>query len=557
METINNTVAQLRDLFRSMTPAARVTAGLLLAAVFVSMGYLFVGGGYDAEHLLFGGEQLVPGEIRAIEAALSGASIPFDTSGSRVRVPAHRQYEAMGAIAAAGAMPPNLHEIMTKALDSGSFWEGKEQAKLRLEIAQEKYLGMVIRTMMPWVEDAAVNFEEKRRRGLGQDDLVTAAVAITPVAGQSLDPMETKTLQELTAAWFGRGLTPEKVQVKDLRGGNAASINDSIALAQLTDNPYLRDLFLVEKHLRDKISNTLNHIRGVRVEVQAELTPELSSQTHMKDYKEKGTPTTIETEQETVQKTTIGPGGRVGVAAQGPGTAPSESHPTTESRTELVRDRYGNLVGSTDRLIQQVGLTPKDMKASIQIPMDWLIETVWSNQWRRRPNNANASEVPPPTEDDLQRLIDEQTTQIQSLIENLFPEVDAGEDAYPRVQVSFYEASDPLPTPEPTLRETAVAWTSAHWATLFMFILAVVSLVMLRSMVKSAGKPQAAATHSTFKLDLADASSDPDEQGQEQTERPKLKLNKGPTLKDDLAQLVREDPDTAATILRSWISYAA
>jgi hypothetical protein len=38
--------------------------------------------------------------------------------------------------------------------------------------------------------------------------------------------------------------------------------------------------------------------------------------------------------------------------------------------------------------------------------------------------------------------------------------------------------------------------------------------------------------------------------------RPKLKLKKGPSLKDDLTDMVREDPDAAAAILRTWISTA-
>jgi flagellar biosynthesis/type III secretory pathway M-ring protein FliF/YscJ len=34
-------------------------------------------------------------------------------------------------------------------------------------------------------------------------------------------------------------------------------------------------------------------------------------------------------------------------------------------------------------------------------------------------------------------------------------------------------------------------------------------------------------------------------------------LSRGPSLKDELAELVREDPDAAASILRNWISNAS
>ena len=41
MDFLNKAFAQVADLFRSMTPGARLTAGLLLVVVVVSVGYLF------------------------------------------------------------------------------------------------------------------------------------------------------------------------------------------------------------------------------------------------------------------------------------------------------------------------------------------------------------------------------------------------------------------------------------------------------------------------------------------------------------------------------------
>jgi len=57
-----------------------------------------------------------------------------------------------------------------------------------------------------------------------------------------------------------------------------------------------------------------------------------------------------------------------------------------------------------------------------------------------------------------------------------------------------------------------------------------------------ADEPQAAAAKAN------DAQSPP--------EKPKLRLRKATTLKDELADIVREDPDAAADILRSWIGKA-
>jgi flagellar biosynthesis/type III secretory pathway M-ring protein FliF/YscJ len=44
--------------------------------------------------------------------------------------------------------------------------------------------------------------------------------------------------------------------------------------------------------------------------------------------------------------------------------------------------------------------------------------------------------------------------------------------------------------------------------------------------------------------------------GESEGGRPKLRLKRGPSLKEDLSELVKEDPDGAAAILRTWIGNA-
>ena len=41
MDFLNKAFAQFNDLFRSMSPGSRITAGLLLVVAVVSVGYLF------------------------------------------------------------------------------------------------------------------------------------------------------------------------------------------------------------------------------------------------------------------------------------------------------------------------------------------------------------------------------------------------------------------------------------------------------------------------------------------------------------------------------------
>ena len=69
MDFLNKSLAQLSDLFRSMTPGA-ADRGLLLAVVVVSMGYLFRESTSGPDAFLFGGEPLSDGSSRASKRRL-------------------------------------------------------------------------------------------------------------------------------------------------------------------------------------------------------------------------------------------------------------------------------------------------------------------------------------------------------------------------------------------------------------------------------------------------------------------------------------------------------
>ena len=86
MDSLNKGYAQLRDLFLSLTPAARLTTTLLLGVVVISLVYLvgnFGSGGMDYLSGEYSHSDLV-----ALEKAFGDAGLrDFEFSGSRVKVP--------------------------------------------------------------------------------------------------------------------------------------------------------------------------------------------------------------------------------------------------------------------------------------------------------------------------------------------------------------------------------------------------------------------------------------------------------------------------------------
>src|SRR5688500_5964225 len=110
MDFLNKSFAQVSELFRSMTPGARLTAGLLLAIVVVSMGYLFRQGAAGPDAYLFGGEPLPEGQLTRVEAAIAQAGLSgYVREGNRIRVPAGQQATYLAAVADKDALPPNFN----------------------------------------------------------------------------------------------------------------------------------------------------------------------------------------------------------------------------------------------------------------------------------------------------------------------------------------------------------------------------------------------------------------------------------------------------------------
>ena len=89
-----------------------------------------------------------------------------------------------------------------------------------------------------------------------------------------------------------------------------------------------------------------------------------------------------------------------------------------------------------------------------------------------------------------------------------------------------------------------------------MLALAVASLLMLRSIVRS-GPP----LPPTPELKLPDlGAKTPEAAAAEAEGKQKGRLKRRPggqSLRDELVEIVREDPDTAANILRGWIGNAS
>ncbi|MCG8447961.1 MAG: hypothetical protein MI725_00080, partial [Pirellulales bacterium] len=199
MDFLNQATGQIKELFESMTPAARVTAFLLLGVIVVSMGYLVQHHSAGPDDFLFNGEFLPASDVDRAEAAIAKARLTgYQRVGNRIKVPQARKAEYLAAVADDGALPPSYHDVIEKALDSGPFTDRVTRTE-RLKAAREQRLSMIVRSM-DGIEEAQVIYDVREPQGLARTGKATASVSVRPTPGEPLSARRAKMIKKAVAS---------------------------------------------------------------------------------------------------------------------------------------------------------------------------------------------------------------------------------------------------------------------------------------------------------------------------------------------------------------------
>jgi flagellar M-ring protein FliF len=552
MDFLNKSIAQVSELFRSMTPGARVTAGLLLAVVVVSVGYLFRQSTSGPDAYLFGGEALPDGQLDRVEAAIAQANLSDAVrEGHRIRVPAGEKAAYLAAVADGDALPKNFDTILEDAIGKGGPWESAADKRERLKIAKQQTLSEIVRKIN-WVEEAVVLYDEQELRELGRlspTTRKTASVSVQPIIGETLHASRAKVLQKLVASAVN--MNPEDVNVTNLLDGGIHSGSGDIS-PDAFESPYYRHKVTFEMQKRESIMNHLRHIPGVHVEVNAELNDLAQELTSSVKPDPKGT---ARREVEMTESSTQSNGataGQPGPTVQGPDRRVAAAAPENKNETKSQTNETDTFVGATKMETSKAPYTPREVFATVTIPRSY-IQDVWKNR------NPDAKASPKP--EDLKPVEDDVVASIQNIVEPLIRlQANKLQD---NQKYSSVVVLDSLPGPviePPSMASNAMAWAGRSWNTLAMLGVAIFSLLVLRGVVKSSppgDSPAAAGASPALTLHADESPASGSGKADEPADdRPRLRLKKGNSLKDDLVEIVREDPDAAADILRSWIGKA-
>ncbi len=542
MGMLTKTWEQITELFSSMTPGARLTAALLAVVIVISIGYLFTMSGDTSGEYLLAGRSFDGNEMARVQAAFGQAGLNGATiEGTKIKIPAGEEAKYLAAMASNGVLPQDFADIMENAMADLSPFSSRESRKHAIDVAMMKMLSQVIKYMDDSIERAQVVYSEVPARGLRNNGEKTAAVTIQSMHKHAeIDPSLAQAIRDTVTHSYA-GLKSQNVSIT-FNGSPVINPADSLDPTMGGQERYFAAKKQHEATLEKKIRESMPWISGVQVAAYVDLDPTIFERQSSRelDDKKAGTLSESRTEQTTTSESNPA-GGRPPAQAQGgsntqvalTGTASGTKDETSNSESQTT-----SLPGHIDVVKETAGLTPTSVSVSVGVPDTYFIE-----QWKLQ--NADAGREP--TETDWRALAD---TAFGEWKNHVLSQISTPNSAA-TANVTF-TAFSPLPVPEMTeeaIADSAIGWLAQYGGTLGMVFLGLVGLLMIRSFVKSATKPSAAASEPAEEKEDDEATADP---AQVKAAR-KWDASEG-DVKQELAELVREDPDTAASILQGWIT---
>ncbi|WP_153559076.1 beta-cystathionase [Roseimaritima sediminicola] len=547
MNLLKESTDQFRNAFLAMPMASRVIAGMLVVAIVVGLGILIQGGNTSEDTYLFGGESFNEQELSQMELGFADAGLRgWTRENKRIKVPSDAVHEYLKALADAGTLPSRLESAVSEALNQSNPLELSDQFKFRVEHARAENLSRQLQ-MWPDIEWAAVQYDESKR-GWSNQHRQTASVTVAPLGDRPLSPARERKIKEFVSGSYAN-LDFENVVVIDTNSSAAGSWDDE-------ENELLATKRRVENDLEIRIRQLLSVYGDIGVGVTAEIDPILRSQKTKIDYTER-TPLHENSRKLKVETQKGAVGGVAGAAPNGVGANQGmalNDTPTVSTTSEDQRSSQG-VIGQTYEQTEQAPLLVRRVTASIRLPKTYY-ETTYRTEYLKQNPGTKVEEIPPMTPEQYAKRREEIQTNIQSAVAPLLPGGEAGEDRLKLVTVWDYEE---LPTPPamlPGMSDKALSWLARSWQTVGLIGLALVALLIARSVAKNVSAPPPAPLSEGFGLEIPKPiKPEGGEEGEEGTAAG-MQITGG-SLKEELTELIEKNPDVAANVLRSWIGDAA
>ncbi len=545
MDFLAKATQQLRELYEGMTPSARIITTLLTTAIVVSLFFLF-GNETIGDAYVYGGQEFSQAELAAMETALGQAGLnDGEIVGNRLRVPRTQKAAYLSAIAKAGAVPLSGKTLIDPN-SFGSPFDTRAVSDAREKIRKQNKIESMLEQIY---ENVSCEYDEVRKNNLTRDLVRSAVVSVKAFGSLQLTTQDIRTIQRTVMMAVG-SIEPQNIVVVDQNTGESSVGVSSGDISDPFNNRYAMTKKYYEDMWREKILSRLRPTYGVtNVQVNVELDETLA---HVKQTNEVGTPVVVEneTEKKTSESIRQDPAGRPGVVPNTGAANGAESVTTNQnssSTSSMNRESTQSQVGESITQVEKARLVPKEVSVSIGVPYRYYVD-LWNIQ--NRP--ADGSAAPPVN---MANLLPTVERDVQEIVIPLILVPATGENIYENVVVKPDYQLTPIPAETVPFDEQATNWLATNWQILGMMVLGLVGLFVLRGMVKASASPSRDSP-AALAADGDPASSVVGGAGDKEEESAKAKrkfASDGPNIKEELSELIQDDPDTAANVLKQWI----
>lgn len=539
METLKAQLEKIREQVGALTVSQKMLVASLVTIMVMTM-YFWGRYAGEAEMTPLFAKAVAPEDLTRITSHLTGKGIKHRATASQVFVPVDRKLEIVAELGFDGVLQNDAANVFDTMLNRSSLLASASQGDRALNVAREKALTQVLQRF-PGVASALVIIDPTYRRAFNNTSVQpSATVSLNMKSGHKASPQLVKAAREMVAGAVAP-LRAERVNVS-VDGKPYAAPQPGAPMG----DEYLERLRSVEEYYKEKLTAHLIHVPQVHVSVAVALNTKSRTTTEHKVDPAKKINETIDEETTTEESSTSPRGGaEPGVlpntgmsAAPGPG-AESSAQSTEKSRRKSTVDYDKTEVHETDP-----GGDFKVSGVSVWFPRSYFAAQVKS---------AGASE---PGEQVVDAVLTRELPKYRASIMKclaLEKEDLVHVDAYADEGVT-------APTAGPVTTAGFATTMGNHAKEIAVGALALMSLFMVSMLVRK-GAPAPVASpvvRPTQRIGgdeevLGEAGTGSAVLNAVEVDEDAVRTQQ---MQEQVAAMVKEDPDSAAAMVRRWLNKA-
>ncbi|MCG8407045.1 MAG: hypothetical protein MI923_17760 [Phycisphaerales bacterium] len=547
MEFLRAQSKYISEQLRTMSGSQRIAIGLLVVVLIGGMFQMMRWAG-QPEWTPVIDQALKPDEVQSIQGALTLVSIETRVEGDRVMIRGgdDDRQRAQAVLAQRGAMPRDTSLSYKNLMEDSSQFISNQESVWRHDRGLETELSEVLRRFQG-IRDANVFIEKPKKRPLGRKSEARASVHVTLDRGDALDKKQITAIADLVAGAVD-GLAVTDVKITDgLQSYRAPDPNNMMATDLLDRQRALEDWYT------KKIYDQFSHIRGLIVNVHARLRDSDQQTQELKLGPPVVMQETEKTEESTGRAQATGPGVLPNRGQAINDAGPGSSHVKAENLTDLSNERDRTRVDT----VTPAGYLRK-MTASVNVPHSYL-EQIFRKQ----------QDIEPDQKVEHTQIVDLATIELPKIRDQLKTLLQAEDDD--QVAVAWY-----YDAPQDENVASVLAGPPNYFALAKDYGpqagLALLALFSLFTVFRIAKKAQSSvvATKANIQKSSSDVAALADELpsvgggpvtvgeaeamhsaivGHEVDEN----LVRTQQIVEQIGQLVKEDPDSAASVVQTWL----